>query len=137
MPLYLRAATLSPQDNCHTVTLFGNLAASLSQQNPPAGAKVTREKLIEDGTKWALKALEVDAGIKPPNRTGECDAACVAATHNLGEMYEMLGDKKGALLRYEEALSLARGLKMDEGIARAKAGLERLKAAAAAAVAAA
>lgn len=106
---------------------MGNLAASLSQQNPPPGSSITREKLIEDGQKWALKALEIDANIKPPNRTSECDEACIVATHNLGEMAEMMGDKKAALARYEEALSLAKGLNMEPAIKQAMEAIERVQ----------
>ncbi|TGZ79067.1 hypothetical protein EX30DRAFT_309381 [Ascodesmis nigricans] len=126
-PLYLRAATLSPQDNCHTVTLMSNLAACLSQQSPPSDSKITRKHLIEDGQKWALKALEIDATIKPPQRSPECDEACVAATMNLGEMAEMLGEVGKARGRFQEALSLAKALGMEEGVKRAEEGLRRLE----------
>ncbi|KAI5805811.1 hypothetical protein EDC01DRAFT_640291 [Geopyxis carbonaria] len=124
-PLYLRALTLIPT-SCHSITLMTNLAAALSQQNPPSDAKISRADLISDAQKWATKALEISGTIAPPERTQECDQACVVATHNLGEMAEMLGDKTTAKRRYEEALSLAKGLGMDEGVLQAQEALARL-----------
>lgn len=108
-----------------------NLSASLSQQNPPKGAGVTREQLIQDAEKWANKVIELDANVKPPERTDECDSACLVATHNLGELAEMLGKNTEAENRYTEALSLAKGLGSEEGVKRAEEGLARLAAKAA------
>ena len=94
---------------------MNNLASSLARQ-PGRQA---------DAQKWAAKALDLDSTVRPPVRTEECDRACVAATHNLGEIAHMMGDSKTARVRFEEALSLAKGLGMEEGIEAAKEGLEK------------
>lgn len=114
--------------DCHALTVMTNLSASLCQQNPPAGAGITREQMIQDAEKWAKKVLELDANMTPPERTSECDEACLVATHNLGEMAEMLGNTDEAMKRYVEARSLAKGLGMEEGVQRAQDGLDRLAA---------
>ena len=114
--------------DCHALTLMTNLSASLCQQNPPVGSGITREQLIEDAGKWAEKVLELDANVKPPQRTPECDEACLVATHNLAEMAEMLGHNSEAERRYLEARSLAKGLGVAEGVDRAQRGLDRIAA---------
>lgn len=117
---------ISP-NSCHAITLMNNLAAVLSRQKIPGGdpkdTKITRLHLLRDAQKWAEKALEIDAKITPPIRTEECDRACVAATHNLGEIARMLGKKAIATQRFEEALSLAKGIDLEEGVKAAKEGL--------------
>jgi hypothetical protein len=129
-PLYLRSLTMHPTPTCHTVTLMANLAASLAQHpSPPENIKPkrTRQDILKDAQQWAQKALDLGQKIQPPERTAECDEACVAATHNLGQMAEMLGDKKTALARYEEAMSLAKGLGMEEGVLESEKGLARAR----------
>ncbi|KAF8531688.1 hypothetical protein BDD12DRAFT_766578, partial [Trichophaea hybrida] len=125
-PLYLKAVTLTSPHNCHAITLMNNLAAVLSRQKlPESGESIaTRANLLKDAEKWATKALELNATIFPPIRTTECDEACVAATHNLGEIERMLGNKDAAQMRFTEALSLAKGMRMKEGVETAKQGLE-------------
>lgn len=125
-PLYLKAVTLTSPHNCHAITLMNNLAAVLSRQKLPESGEstVTRTHFLKDAEKWATKALELNATIIPPVRTKECDEACVAATHNLGEIERLLGNKDAALMRFAEALSLAKGLRMLEGVEAAQQGLK-------------
>ncbi|KAA8908647.1 hypothetical protein FN846DRAFT_755165, partial [Sphaerosporella brunnea] len=128
-PLYLKAVSLLPPKTCHAITLMNNIATTLSRQQLPEGAesgKVTRAHLLDNAQKWAEKALEMNAVVKPSVRTEECDQACVAATYNLGEIARMLGDKKTAEGRLNEALSLAKRLGLEEGIEAAKEGLEQV-----------
>jgi tetratricopeptide (TPR) repeat protein len=147
VPLYLQCLQLKSATDCHSVTLMSNLATSLAQQSPRAareaqafaqsrnvnnqsgsavasGPMATRESLIEDAQQWAQKALSVARELRPPERTEECDMGCVVAMHNLGEFAEMLGDKNEARRRYEEAVSLAKGIGFVEGVEN---GTERLK----------
>ena len=133
-PLYLKALSLVPAHTCHAVTLMNNLSACLSRQKSPpassaAGAlpSAGREQLLSNAQKWAEKALEIDAKIGPPVRTPECNEACVAATYNLGEIARMLGKKKLAMEKFEEALSLAKGLGMAEGVEAAREGLQKTR----------
>ncbi|KAI5853219.1 hypothetical protein DFP73DRAFT_628523 [Morchella snyderi] len=127
-PLLLQALELAPKGDCHAVVIMNNLSLSLAQQPLPPHSPITRHQLIADSaTKWAEKALALAASIAPPARTPECDAACVAATYNLGEFAEMLGDRAGAARRYTEAASLARGLGVEEGVARAEEALARVQ----------
>lgn len=108
---------------------MNNLSVSLAQQQIPPGSPITREQLITDSaTKWAQKALKVSENIKPPHRTDECDTGCAAAIYNLAEFAEMLNDKDLARKRYVEARSLAKGLRLEEGIQKAEEGLRRLDA---------
>jgi len=145
-PLFLQALSLYPTKDCHSVILMNNLASSLAQQSPraaraaqayatsqniderPSGPAITRESMIANAQSWAQKALDVAAGIQPPERNEECDAGCAVATHNLGEFAEMLGDKAGARKRYEEAISLARAIGFQEGVETSSERLRSLKA---------
>lgn len=132
-PLYLSAMEMIPSSSCHAITLMNNLAATLSQQNlPPLSAsstpQITRAHLLEDAKKWAEKALEIDATIKPPLRTIECDFTRLASTQNLADITAMLGDTEKSRQLYIDALNLAKGLSSQEGVQRAIEGLERLRA---------
>ena len=144
VPLLLQCLNLKPTTDCHTVIVMSNLATSLAQQSPraaraaqsyaesrnirmssgPSGPVATRETMIENARLWAEKALSLGQQIKPPQRTEECDVGCIVATHNLGELAEMVGDKKNAVIRYQEAVSLARGIGFQEGVDMAS---ERLR----------
>ena len=128
-PLYLKAITLVPPNSCHTITLMNNLAASLARQQPLATAKEGKQAadLLHDAQRWAQKALDIDSTVKPPVRTDECDHACVAATHTLGEIARLLGDRDTAQRRFDEARSLAHGLGMTEGIQAADEGLKNVE----------
>ena len=129
-PLYLKAITLVPPNSCHTITLMNNLAASLArQQQTLVTAKEGRQAadLLGDAQRWAQKALDIDSTVKPPARTDECDRACVAATHTLGEIARLLGDRGTAQRRFDEARSLAHGLGMAEGIQAADEGLKNVE----------
>ena len=147
VPLYLQCLNLKPTTDCHTVILMSNLATSLAQQSPraaraaqayaesrniqspsaPSGPVATRESMIENARLWAEKALVLAQQIKPPQRTEECDVGCVVATHNMGELAEMAGDKDAAVRRYEEALSLSRGIGFQDGVEMASERLRDLK----------
>lgn len=74
--------------------------------------------------------MAVAAGVRPPERSEECDVGCAVATHNLGEFAEMLGDTAKARDRYGEALSLARAIGFREGVENSSARLKKLTGAA-------
>lgn len=144
-PLFLQALSLYPTKDCHSVILMNNLASSLAQQSPraaraaqayaashnineqPAGPTVTRETMIANAQTWAQKALDVSAGIKPPERNEECDLGCAVATHNLGEFAEMLGNAAEAKRRYQEAISLGRAIGFLEGVENSSERLRKLQ----------
>jgi tetratricopeptide (TPR) repeat protein len=136
-PLFLRALSLVAEQeqeagegpSCKQVVLMNNLAISLAQQLPQPQAGIpepSRAAMIESARQWAVKSLDVAAGIKPPRRTEECDMGCAVATHNLGEFAEMEGNVAEARKRYEEAASLSKALGFVEGIANADEGIKRL-----------
>jgi hypothetical protein len=117
-----------------------NVASSMSQQNPrstrtptrpetikTAELKAAKATLLSNATAWADRALSVASNIKPPERTVECDIGCAVATHNLGEILEMQGQKQGAKKRYEEAWSLSKAIGFEEGVQQANSRLKALK----------
>lgn len=127
--LFLQALMIKPRQDCHSVVLMNNLAAAVAQQSPPSSPgqpPPSREQLVESGRTWAMQALRLAAGIKPPLRNQECDQGCAVATHNLGEFAEMDGNIAEARDRYEEAESLANAINFPEGVANANEGLRRL-----------
>lgn len=146
-PLFLQALSLHPHKTCHQVVLMNNLASSLAQQSPnaaraaqqyatskeienaPVGPPATRQTMVDNATTWAQKALDVAAGIRPPERNEECDLGCAVATHNLGEFAEMNGDFASARKRYDESISLARAIGFQEGVEQSSGRLRKLKAA--------
>ncbi|KAK3714433.1 hypothetical protein LTR37_007739 [Vermiconidia calcicola] len=145
-PLYLQCLALKETTDCHTVTLMSNLAGSLAQQSPraaraaqsyaqsthiqsssaPSGPVATKEQMIQNAQLWAQKAIDVAAKMRPEQRTEECDVGCVVATHNLGELAEMLGDRDGARTAYGQAVSLARKAGWQEGVENSSARLREL-----------
>lgn len=76
---------------------------------------------------WARKALEVEKTITSPERTEECDEACISATYNLGAIAELMGEAGEAKRRFEEARALSEKLNMEEGLRKAEEGLRRLQ----------
>ncbi|KAK5164934.1 uncharacterized protein LTR77_009599 [Saxophila tyrrhenica] len=147
VPLFLQCLNLKGEKDCHSVTLMSNLASSLAQQSPkaaraaqafaqsrniqdpdaPSGPMATRESMVQNAQIWAQKALSAAREIKPPLRTEECDVGCVVATHNLGELAEMLGDTQGAMKKYQEAVGLARAVGFQEGVETSSERLRELK----------
>lgn len=146
VPLYLQALAIKPATDCHTVILMSNLASSLAQQSPraaraaqayaqsrniqsstPSGPIATREQMTDNAKLWAEKALSLGRQIEPPQRNDECDVGCIVATHNLGEIAEMLGNNEAAIQRYQEAVSLAKGIGYQEGLEMSSARLRDLK----------
>lgn len=142
-PLFLQALNLYPTKDCHSVVLMNNLASSLAQQSPrmareaqayatsqnidtrPSGPVAIKETMLESAKTWAQKALDVAGTIKPPLRTEECDVGCAVALHNLGEFAEMARDVDLAQRQYKEAVSLARAIGFEDGVAQSS---ERLRA---------
>ena len=112
-----------PRNHAYEQPCFINLATTdpirLSHDYSPASPRRCAE--------WAERALEIDSTVKPPQRSEECGEACVAAMHNLGEIAALLGDRKKALERFTEALSLAKGLDMQEGIEAASEAIRRIE----------
>jgi tetratricopeptide (TPR) repeat protein len=147
VPLLLQALNLKSTTDCHSVVLMSNLASSLAQQSPraaraaqayaesrsittpgaPTGPVATRETMIQNARMWSEKAIKLSGDLSAPVRDDECDVGCVVATHNLGELAEMLGEKDVARKRYEEALSLARAIGFDEGVENTSERLRALK----------
>jgi tetratricopeptide (TPR) repeat protein len=143
-PLFLKALTLYPAQDCHSVVLMNNLASSIAQQSPraalaiqananpnsiedrPAGPFPTRESLLQSAANWAQKAIDVAAAIGPPKRTEECDMGCAVALHNLGEFAEMAKDVATAKKRYTEAVSIARAVGFTEGVQASSARLKAI-----------
>lgn len=70
--------------------------------------------------------MVVAAKVQPPDRTEECDMGCAVATHNLGEFAEMDGDIAEARRRYEEAKSLSKVIRFQDGVKNSEAALKRL-----------
>jgi AmiR/NasT family two-component response regulator len=106
-----------------------NLSISLAQQSPPptpGQPPVSREALVSNARAWAEKAIAVAAKITPPERTEECDMGCAVATHNLGEFAEMDGNIIEARKKFEEAKTLAKAIKFQEGVINAEEALRRL-----------
>lgn len=107
---------------------MNNLSISLAQQDPPPTAAepaAPRSILVSNAQAWAEKAVAVAAKITPPERTEECDQACVVATHNLGEFAEMNGNIAEARKRFEEARSLAKAIGFQQGVANSEEALQR------------
>ena len=147
VPLYLQALSVKPTTDCHSVILMSNVASSLAQQSPraaraaqayaqsnniqsnaaPVGPVASREQMIDNARLWAEKALALGQQIQPPQRNEECDVGCVVASHNLGEIAEMLGNKEAAIGRYTEAVSLAKGIGYQEGLEMSSRRLRELK----------
>lgn len=126
-----------------TTTTVNNISTCLAQQTPPSSPdaltlsplpsdfpvsnSAPRSHLIEQARQWATRALEQAAQIKSADRTEECDMGCAVATHNLGEFFEMEGKLAEARRQYEQAAALAKKMGFAEGVANAKAGLQRIK----------
>jgi hypothetical protein len=87
----------------------------------------SREQMVDNARLWAEKALALGQQIRAPQRNEECDIGCVVATHNLGEIAEMLGNKDAAIGRYTEAVSLAKGIGYQEGLEMSSRRLRELK----------
>lgn len=134
MPLYLRALDLIRQSegsspSCKQVVLLNDVATAMTGQvqNPRPGQKQgSQDQIVEAARQWAQKSVDVAARIQPPVRDEECDVTCVVATYNLGELAELQKKPKEARKRYNEALSLAKGLGFEDGIAMANSALKRL-----------
>ncbi|KAF2155082.1 hypothetical protein K461DRAFT_291969 [Myriangium duriaei CBS 260.36] len=129
-PLFLQALAAKEKTDCHSVVIMNNLAISLAQQNPPRERGMPppdRAQLVRSGREWAEKALRVAGEIVPPERDEECDTGCATALYNLGEMAEMLNERREAKAKYKEALSLAKAIGFEEGEAVAKEALARIK----------
>ncbi|KAI9039938.1 TPR domain protein [Aspergillus affinis] len=135
MPLYLRALDLlrvaeGDQPTCKQVVLLNDVASAMAgQAQKPiraADSSAARNQLVEAAKQWAQKSIEVAARIQPPVRDEDCDASCVAATYNLGELAELQNKPKDAEKFYKQAKSLAQGLRFEEGIAMADGALRRV-----------
>ncbi|KAJ6171258.1 hypothetical protein N7470_000325 [Penicillium chermesinum] len=134
MPLYMRALDLIRQSegnsvSCKQVVLLNDVATAMTGQvqKPTPGQKQgSQDQIIEAARQWAQKSIDVAARIQPPLRDEECDITCVVATYNLGEIAELQKKPDVARSRYTEALSLAKGLDYEDGVAMANAALKRL-----------
>ncbi|KAK6337544.1 hypothetical protein TWF730_002941 [Orbilia blumenaviensis] len=126
--LYLQAANLFHPPSCHSVILLNNVGACNMQRRLPSGEPMDRETQLESAKKWMEKALDIASNIKPPARTEECDQGCVVALHNIGEVEEQLGKMDEAMLKFQEAQSLAFAVGFTEAYQNAGFAQERIKA---------
>lgn len=136
MPLYMRSLDLiraaeGSSISCKQVVLLNDVATALvGQVQRPVKSQpqqpVTPEQTVQAAQKWAEKAIEVAAHIKPPVRDEECDITCVVATYNLGELAELQKKPEVAKQRYTEAKALADGIGYEEGSQIAREALKRL-----------
>jgi tetratricopeptide (TPR) repeat protein len=110
-PLFLRALTHCPTNNCHSVTLMNNVATSLAQQPPPDPALVAKTPnfipLSKQAERWCNKALEVAKAIPEEQKTPECITASSVAMYNLASFAELQGHLEEAEKFYTEARRLA------------------------------
>ncbi|KAF2403750.1 hypothetical protein EJ06DRAFT_536124 [Trichodelitschia bisporula] len=134
-PLFLQALTLCPPKSCHAAILMNNLAAALSglpqpsqtQALTPGSPKEPQNiDFTSQATLWARKAITLASSIAPPERTEECDMACVAATCNLAEFAELQGRPDEALKLWREAESLAKAIGYEQGLNMCNEALTRL-----------
>jgi len=129
-PLYLQALGLSPPP-CHAVILMNNLATALALQSPPSStspsAPSSPSAQLDSARTWAEKAIEMAAGIKPPERTSECDEGCAVAMVNLGDFAMMEGRVEEARRRWVEGRGLSRAVGMGEGVQRAERALREVE----------
>ncbi|KAF3090025.1 hypothetical protein TWF102_009495 [Orbilia oligospora] len=126
--LYIQAANLFRPPSCHSVILLNNVGACNMQRRLPSGEPMDRETQLESAKKWMEKALDVASNIKPPARTEECDQGCVVALHNIGEVEEQLGKMDEAMLKFQEAQSLAFAIGFADAYQNAGVAQERIKA---------
>ncbi|KAK6355728.1 hypothetical protein TWF718_000120 [Orbilia javanica] len=126
--LYLQAANLFHPPSCHSVILLNNVGACNMQRRLPSGEPMDRETQLESAKKWMEKALDIGNSIKAPTRTEECDQGCVVALHNIGEVEEQLGRMDEAMLKFQEAQSLAFAVGFTEAYQNAGVAQERIKA---------
>ncbi|KAK6514855.1 hypothetical protein TWF506_007217 [Arthrobotrys conoides] len=126
--LYLQAANLFHPPSCHTVILLNNVGACNMQRRLPSGEPMDRETQLESAKKWMEKALDIASNIKPPARTEECDQGCIVALHNIGEVEEQLGKMDEAMLKFQEAQSLAFAIGFADAYQNAGVAQERIKA---------
>ena len=111
---------------------MNNLAISLAQQNPPPSfapsqAPASRSEHLSSARQWGHRALSLASSIKPPERTEECDEACVVATINLGEFALMDGDVAEARRRFDEGKSISKAIGFAEGVKRSNDSLKELQ----------
>lgn len=141
--LYMYALGLIKEEEgesttCAQVVLLNNVSSQMAEQlqNPDLrptsphkfhGSSMAHDQLLDAAARWAKKALDVAAYIKPPARDGSCDLACQAATYNLGEIAEMQNNFQEAGKHYTNARILARRMNFEEGITKADEALKRLK----------
>ncbi|KAL9112282.1 MAG: hypothetical protein Q9227_003400 [Pyrenula ochraceoflavens] len=128
-PLYLHALQLLREDegepSCKQVLLMTNIASSLAASKA-LDARLP-DALTSNAKQWAEKSLEVAAYIKPPERDQQCDLACVTATFHLAEIARTSGNKKEAKKKYDEAISLAKGLGQHDAVQRMMQSMEGMK----------
>ncbi|POS80550.1 TPR domain-containing protein [Diaporthe helianthi] len=146
LPLFFQALRLC-QDQCHIAVIMNNLAVAFAQHPPKAPYETlagivpgegdaaakpssteqwTRKDLLESGHRWAKNAYQHAKEPTGENRTPECDEACAVALVNLGDIAAMSGDIQEARRQYERSIKLSEKSGFADGVAQARAGLERL-----------
>ncbi len=131
-PLFLQALGLCPPRSCHAVVLMNNLAVSLALQNPPPGfapglPPASSAAHLADARRWAERSLALEASIRAPERTAECDEGCAVAMINLGDFAMMEGNWDEARRRAEDGREMSRAIGFQEGVGRAEELLEEVK----------
>jgi hypothetical protein len=98
-----------------------------SSKSFPASPAPSQATLLAQSQQWAEKALDLAGSLPTANKTEECDIACAVATHNLGEIAQMMGDINEARSKFEQAKAMSTKLRFAEGVGMANDRLKSLK----------
>jgi gas vesicle protein len=85
--------------------VWGKRAGLLFQTKDP---EASRKHAHEAAKQWSMNALELSEKVSPLVRNEGCDAACMLAMFNLGEIAEQCGSPKEAERWYRDALALTK-----------------------------
>ncbi|CEN59869.1 hypothetical protein ASPCAL02310 [Aspergillus calidoustus] len=112
----------------NTGGIWGKRAGMPFQTKDP---EASRKQAYEAAKQWSVNALELSEKVSPLIRDEACDAACMLAMFNLGEIAEQCGSPKEAEKWYRDALALSKkigdqGESTHELIAALNEGMERV-----------
>ncbi|KAJ0414863.1 hypothetical protein BJY00DRAFT_294341 [Aspergillus carlsbadensis] len=117
IPVIVRALELfrveeGPRPSCKQALLMGNIGGIWGKRaGMPFQTKdpeASRKQAHDAAKQWSINALELSAKISPRIRDEGCDAACMLAMFNLGEIAEQCGSPKEAEKWYRDALALSK-----------------------------
>ncbi|KAL2789100.1 hypothetical protein BJX66DRAFT_240266 [Aspergillus keveii] len=117
IPVIVRALELfrveeGSRPSCRQALLMSNIGgvwgkrAGLPFQTKDPEA--SRKHAHEAAKQWSMNALELSEKVSPLVRNEGCDAACMLAMFNLGEIAEQCGSPKEAERWYRDALALTK-----------------------------